>query len=97
MAASGGSTWSGASSHHLSTVSSASADQGLDRKLGELLSYLMLDFLTLLTEGQDLQAWTPTSQPYLLALHQRQNPGILKVGGPRPFAWCKTRGPNALI
>jgi len=65
------------------TARSASADQGLDRKLGELLSHLMLDFLTLLTQRQHLQAWTPTSQVDLLVLHQRQNPGILKVGAGR--------------
>lgn len=65
------------------TARSASADQGLDRKLGELLSHLMLDFLTLLTQRQHLQAWTPTSQVDLLVLHQRQNPGILKVGASR--------------
>ena len=53
------------------TARSASADQGLDRKLGELLSHLMLDFLTLLAKGQHLQAWTPTSQVDLLALDQR--------------------------
>ena len=53
---------------------------GLERGLGELFSHLIPDFLTLLTQRQHLQTWAPSSEADLLALHQWQKPGILKVG-----------------
>ena len=55
----------------------------LERELGELFSHLIPDFLTLLTQRQHLQTWAPRSEADLLALHQWQKPGILKVGAGR--------------
>jgi hypothetical protein len=49
--------------------------------------------------GGLMEAFNPSIQQMLLTVfnHKMHKVAWVQQAGPRPFAWCKSRGPNALI